>query len=348
MTYDWTRRFVLRMNRFVATTLVIWALAAAPSAASTDSGLERLRAAIQQVVEGTDGEMGVAIKHLETGQTLDVNGAEAYPMASTFKLAVLVELFNQVDMGKISLDETMSLERDDLHLGSGQLRDYIVPGVSLSIENLAHLMMRISDNSAADILLARVGVENVNRRLASLGVEGISVDRSCQRLILDWLGFDIEKTRGMSYSEVEEMLNAHEPEPGELEAAAAGFDDDPRDTATPLAMNRLLEMVFRGEAATPESCTKMIDILLDCDTGRNRLRGLLPSTTKVAHKTGTIGGTVNNVGVIYLPHDRGHVVISVLSKKMEDRDAAERAIADVARFAYDYFLFTVPEAEPEQ
>jgi beta-lactamase class A len=65
----------------------------------------------------------------------------------------------------------------------------------------------------------------------------------------------------------------------------------------------------------------------------------------VAHKTGTIGGTVNNVGIIYLPHNRGHVIISVLSKAMEDREAAERAIADVARYAYDYFLFTAPEAE---
>ena len=69
-------------------------------------------------------------------------------------------------------------------------------GVSLSVENLAYLMMRISDNSATDMLLARVGVENVNNRLAALGVEGISVNRSCQNLILDWLGFDSEKTRG--------------------------------------------------------------------------------------------------------------------------------------------------------
>ena len=72
---------------------------------------------------------------------------------------------------------------------------------------------------------------------------------------------------------------------------------------------------------------------------------MLPSSTEVAHKTGTIGGTVNNVGVIFLPHNRGHVVISVLSKATEDTEVAERAIADVARYAYDYFLFTAPEAE---
>jgi beta-lactamase class A len=340
------RGFSVRTRKVWISTLLLLTLGgAASTGALAGSGLERLKAAIEQVVEEAEGEMGVAIEHLETGQALDVNGDKAFPMASTFKLPILVEMFNQVDQGKVRLDEMVSLEEHDLHLGSGQLSSYIVPGLSLSIENLAYLMMRISDNSATDILLARVGTDNVNSRLATLGVEGISVNRSCQTLILDWLGFDIEKTRDMSYAEIEKMLNEYEPEPGELEAAEARFEDDPRDTATPLGMNQLLEMVFRKQAATPESCTRMMKILLECDTGRNRLRGLLPSSTRVAHKTGTIGGTVNNVGIIYLPHNRGHVIVSVLSKSMEDREAAERAIADVARYAYDYFLFTAPEME---
>ncbi len=112
--------------------------------------LERLRAAVAESAEKATGEMGAAIEHLESGVRVDVRGDVAYPMASTFKLPLLVTLFHQVDEGKVRLDDRVSLERGDLHLGSGRLDDFVVPGVSLSLANLAGLMMRVSDNSAAD------------------------------------------------------------------------------------------------------------------------------------------------------------------------------------------------------
>ncbi len=313
---------------------------AAPGGAQ--ASLDRLRAAVAAVAEEVDGDLGVAIEHLETGQAIEVNGDEPFPLASTFKVAVLVELFNQVDAGKVKLDDMVTLEPDDLHLGSGQLRNYLLPGVSLSVENLAFLMMRISDNSATDRVMRLVGVENINARLDELGVRGVSVDRTCQRLILDWLGMAPEQTAGMSSKEVLDFLNAYEPADGELEEAENHFLEDHRDMATPLGMNHLLESIFTGQAASRESCDRMVDIMLKCDTGQNRLRGFLPEAVQVAHKTGTLGGTVNNVGILYLPEGRGHVAVSVLSKNMEDREAAERAIAQVARYAYDYFLFTAP------
>ncbi len=74
------------------------------------------------------------------------------------------------------------------------------------------------------------------------------------------------------------------------------------------------------------------------------MRGLLPDSVPVAHKTGTIGGTVNDVGIIFLPEGRGHILLSVLSKGSQDRDQAAHAIADIARYAYDYFLFTASES----
>jgi beta-lactamase class A len=150
------------------------------------------------------------------------------------------------------------------------------------------------------------------------------------------------KTTGMSYREIQEFLDAYKPAPGELETAAAAFESDPRDSATPLGMNRLLAAIFRGQAASEASCRSMTEILLACETGEKRIRGLLPEKVQVAHKTGTLGGTVNDVGILYLPEGRGHVAVSVLSKGMKDRDKAEQAIAEIARFAYDYFLFASP------
>jgi beta-lactamase class A len=324
---------------FVSTLLIAFAT----SSLYAQPSLDRLKEAVEGIVESADGEMGVAIKHLESGQTVEVNGSKRFPMASTFKLAVLVELFHQIDEGEHRLQEMVYLEPGDLHLGSGQLHEYRVPGVGLSLENLVLLMMRISDNSAADKLLEMVGMDKINPRLRSLGIEDLSVDRTCQRLILDWLGMAPEKTAGMTYQEIEDFLNAYQPAPGELEKAADAFDDDPRDTASPLAMNLLLEAIFTGKAASEASCSKMIDIMLECDTGRNRIRGFLPASVQVAHKTGTLGGTVDDVGILFLPGGRGHVAVSVLSRKMKDREEAERAIAQVARYAYDYFLFTVAE-----
>ena len=333
-----TRALLLVLCMAVATTTV-----ANEGPATNKGGIDRLRLAVEEAIVGSSGDMGVAIKHVESGEWLVVNGNRSYPMASTYKVAILVELFNQVDEGKIRLDEMMSLGPLDLHLGSGQLKRFIVPGVSLSLENLAFLMMRISDNSATDIVLERVGIGNVNQRLASLGITGLVVSRSTQQLIMDHMGFEEWDVEGLTYEELEQKLNDYELEPGELEMAATRFEMENQDTATPAAMNLLLEKILLGQAASPESCKKMVDIMLRCDTGVDRIRGLLPKSVPVAHKTGTIGGTVDDVGIIYLPHGRGHIVLSVLSRSSEDRDKAERAIADIARYAYDYFLFTAPD-----
>jgi beta-lactamase class A len=325
------------MANLIGSVLTLWI-----AAESLEPSLDRLREAVAGVAAGAEGQMGIAIEHLETGRAIAVNGELSFPMASTFKLAVLAALFHQAEEGTIRLSDMVSLESEDAHIGSGDLSDFRLPGVSLSIENLALLMMRISDNSAADKLMGIVGIENVNRWLETLGIEGISVDRSCQRLILDWLGMPPERTEGMSYREIQDFLDAYKPAAGELEKAAAAFESDPRDSATPIAMNRLLAAIFRGESATDSSRRSMIEILLECETGEKRIKGLLPEKVQVAHKTGTLGGAVNDVGILYLPDGRGHVAVSVLSKGMKDRDKAEQAIAEVARFAYDYFLFASP------
>jgi len=306
---------------------------------TTEPSLERLRAAVTEAAEKSTGEMGVAIEHLESGLRLEVRGDVAYPMASTFKLPLLVTLFHQVDEGKVRLDEMVSLESGDLHIGSGRLDDFLAPGISLSIANLAALMMRVSDNSAADELLSRVGPENVRERLRALGIDGISVDRTGQRLILDSLGMPPERTEGMTRREILDFLNAYQPAPGELEAAASAFERDPRDTATPLAMNALLGAIYSGRAASPDSTRRMTEILLACETGKNRIPGLLPEGGVAAHKTGTLGGAIADVGVLYLAEGRGHVLMSILTRGVKDRDKAERAIAEIARYAYDYFQF---------
>jgi len=105
-------------------------------------------------------------------------------------------------------------------------------------------------------------------------------------------------------------------------------------------MARLLERIWRREILSAESTELLLDIMRRCETGEGRIKGMLPPWVEVAHKTGTIGGTTNDVGIISLPADAGHVVTVVFIKESQRPiPERERAIAFIARAIYDDFLF---------
>ena len=305
--------------------------------------LPRLRSRVEAVLPSAQGVVGVSIKHLESGTSLAIHGDEPFPMASTFKLPLLVELHAQAKAGRLRWDDRVEITPRDQHLGSGDITPlYDPPGVALSWRNLANLMMMISDNSATDLCLAKAGAAAVTARMRGLGIDGIRVDRSCQELILDYGGRDTARLKDLARDDLREAMR-RDPRPSTVEARFAAddrFASDPRDTATPNAMVALLERIWRGEAVDRQASDAMLDLLKRCRTGENRIRGLLPAQTELAHKTGTIGGVVNDVGIIYLPDDAGHLAVAVMSKRTRaSAETVERTIAHVARYAYDYFLF---------
>jgi beta-lactamase class A len=304
--------------------------------------IERLRNQIESITKGVEGEFGVAAKHIETGEAIFVNGDTYFPMASVFKVPVLVEVMAQILEGRFTLEDEVSIQKNDQHLGSGYLSDLDAPGIKLSIKNLINLMMMISDNSATDILLTKVGAENVNNRLLSYGLEKITVDRTCQHLIMDAIGMDYEKYKGLPFDDVIKGYRKERREnPEAFEQASANFSQVIKDQSSPKAMNRLLELIFKKEILDEESCDTIISVMLKCQTGERRLKGDLPRNVRIAHKTGTIGGTVNNVGIIYLPDDLGHVAITVFTKDTEEETQdIEDIIAQISRYVYDYFYFT--------
>ncbi len=137
-----------------------------------------------------------------------------------------------------------------------------------------------------------------------------------------------------------QALRATLPEGAQREAAKA-FYNDRRDSATPRGMARLLQTIWQRKALSATNSDLLLDIMLRCETGANRIKGLLPPGTNVMHKTGTLGiGVANDVGIIQLPENAGNVVVAVFVKE-SSKDAAEqeRTIAQIARAAYDYFLF---------
>lgn len=312
------------------------------AASTASAGEEALERGLQRLAPLSGGVMGVGVVHLESGRSGFLNADEPFPMASTYKIPIAIELLHRVDEGKLDLSQMVTVERRDYSPGSGILTDlFREPGLALSIRNLLEIMLLVSDNTATDLLLRHAGGgETVTARMKKLGIEGIRVDRTTLHLIADWKGLSPvpgEAERDPAkYGEFLESV----PKEKSVEAERA-FYDDVRDTATPRAMTALLEKIWKREALSPESSDLLLDIMKRCRTGGGRLKGILPEGTEVAHKTGTIGKTLNDVGIITLPDGAGHVAVAAFVKKSDlSEEKRERAIAEAARTAHDYFLFT--------
>jgi beta-lactamase class A len=317
-------------------------MGAKPTASVHKPAMDRLRQRIEKTVAGVEGEIGIAVKHLESGQSLEINARDTFPMASVFKLPILVEVMAEIKEGRFGLDDEIEVRKTDQHFGSGLISSLTAPGLKLSVRNLIQLMMMISDNSATDLLLEKIGTESVNKRLRELGIEGISVNRSCQELIMDYAGLDYQKYKGLTLDQLAaEYEKTRERSPDLFRENVRKFSGDLKDQSTPIAMNLLLEKIYKKEILNPESCDFIISVMLKCQTGEARLRGDLPEGTAVAHKTGTIAGTINDSGIIYLPDGLGHVAVTVFTKNfMGKTSEAEKLIAEVSRLVHDYFYFT--------
>jgi beta-lactamase class A len=295
-----------------------------------------LRTQIEKVIPKARGEVGVAIKHVESGTEVLVNADKTYPMASTYKVPILTEVFYQRAEGKLSLDDRIEVTPADVHPGGTIALLLDGPGLQMSITNLINLMMRVSDNSAADILINKVGAANVTARMKSLGLDRIRVDRTTLEMILDQEGLDYATYGNLPMAQLRERLDAIDSQTAAL--ANERFNKLEKDVATPHQMNMLIEKIFRGEIVDRASSDEIIEFMNHSMIGQTRIPALLPAGTKVAHKTGTISGSTNDTGIVFLPDGR-HLLITIFTKDAKASAAdRERVIADISKYAYDYFV----------
>jgi beta-lactamase class A len=286
---------------------------------------------IREAAEAFDGILGVSVKHLESGEESSLNGDVLFPTASVFKIPVLVELYRQVDSGKIDLDEkTFLLEKDKVP-GSGILKE-LSEGLVLSNRDLINLMMILSDNTATDLITEKVGLENVNAMLGDLDFEKTKIVANCRDILFDLAGLndipDEERT----------MELYRETASTSVGGGSWSLGVERNDVTTPDEMTRLLRMIVEGKAASQGSCNAILEIMGRCQTGGYRLPKYLPSeAVKIAHKTGSLPGIRNDCGVVTLKESGKSYVISCFTKNACDVYGAEEAIAVTSKNVYDYF-----------
>jgi len=294
-------------------------------------------AEVSQLQKALGGTLGFAARHLQSGLTVGVNAEVRFPMASTFKIAIAAAALALVDQGRLRLDQMVSITPEHC-LQTGEIGDGLVhPGISLSLGNLVEIMLVHSNNNATDRVLECVGgTPIVNAWLRRIGVEDMRVDRTVNGILNDFFGFEADSPS------VDTFIKRY---PSVAEQAAiegvvnTQFDEDPRDSATPAAMVELLCKVFSGDALQINSRTFLLETMARCRTGAARIKGLLPLTASVAHKTGTIGGTINDAGIVTLPDGGGHFALTVFIKGSDvlPISSRERAVSEVARSVYDFY-----------
>lgn len=257
----------------------------------------------------SDAVLGVTAIHLESGRRVSARGKERFPMGSVYKYPIALAVLRRIDTGTLSFDRSVTIEPEDFAPGWSPLRDGANgQPVTLTVRELLRHMVSISDNTASDALLRLAGGPHaVSTRMAELGFGGIRIDRS--------------------ETEIARDLRA----PGGVERYAV----DARDTATPDDMAALLVAFWKGrDGLTTESHDLLVQWMTDTPTGARRLKAAMPPEAVIAHKTGTMPGTVNDAGIVTI--DGQTYAIIVFTKKGTSPEALrEDDLAAFARAAFN-------------
>jgi beta-lactamase class A len=163
------------MRRVVTLSVLLAALLAGPAAAAPPPLWDKLETRVREIDQRLDGVLGLSVRDIASGATLDIRAAEPFPTASSIKIAVLDELFHQADEGKVDLGEVTRPPRPRVR-GGGVLQE-LGDQVSLTWRDLAVLMIGWSDNEAANRLIDKVGMDAVGRRMTALSLPGVRLRR---------------------------------------------------------------------------------------------------------------------------------------------------------------------------
>ncbi len=309
---------------------------------------------------------GVAIVHIPSGERTELNGTTPYPLASVFKLPVMIELVRQVQAGKqgLSMDRQLSITAAEKCIGSGSLQN-AANGTPVRVERLVELMETVSDNTATDMLFKLIGYHSVNQMMAGLGLKNtdifltnrqawlISVGQSSTfkglgpaGIASRWKAMNAEQRHAAALQAEQENLKLSLSRFQQLEDASAARNTHAEDVlvagtvdnlASPGDLADLLVKLEAGELLDPK-WTRFCLGVLGRQKYNTRIPRDLPEGVRVYHKTGTIAGVVNDAGLIELGDGQFLAVVVLVRDVGEGRSsAADQLIGRVARAAYDHY-----------
>ena len=312
--------------------------------------LSALEATFSRLVGGARAEVGVALIHVESGARLAIRGDERFPMASVYKLPIALELLTQVSQRRMEMAREVTLGPSDIRACCTLSRRHPRGGVAMTVAELLELMIVESDNTASDAVLKLVGGPAVvQQRMRALGFTAINVNRYEGQTLLEMAGVQQPPPETEWTLELERRLISEVPI-SEVMAARARYTRDPRDTATPDEMARLLGRLQLGNLLPAEQSNLLLDLMARAKTGPQRIKALLPHDTIVAHKTGTTDVVINDVGIVTLPDDSaiaGHIVLAVFVMNGQRVSAMQRTIAQLSGAAFEFFTGK-PLPKPEK
>ncbi|WP_068921477.1 serine hydrolase [Planobispora rosea] len=258
---------------------------------------------------------------VDTGAEVAYGADEPVVLASVFKIALLVEFFRQADRGALDPAERVTVMAGR-HTPGPTGVSAMTDDVTMSLRDLAYLMIAVSDNTAADTLIGRVGLGAVNTMLDGFGLARTRVEHDCATLFT---------------SVVEDSGQEDMPTDPAVVSRLRVLDPARTNRSTPRETARLLAMIWRDEAASPESCAWMRR-LLGLQVWPHRLASGFPyDDVAVSGKTGTLPTLRNEAGVVEYP-DGGCYAVAVFTRSYgtaQNQPRADAVIGTAARAAVE-------------
>jgi beta-lactamase class A len=296
--------------------------------------------AIEALGRQFNGRAGIAVRDVRTGWVASYNGASSFPQQSVSKLWVAITLMDAVDRGEAVLNEPLTVRTSDLTVFHQPIRALIGKnGYNTTLEGLLRTALTMSDNTANDMLLRRVGgPEAVRAMLARKGLGGIGFGPGEKLLQASIAGLIWQP--GFSAPGAFQQARAALPMAMRM-AAMDRYLSQPVDGASPLGITAALARLESGTLLSPASTARLIGIMRECRTGAARLRkGLAPGWT-LAHKTGTgqelAGMTAgyNDVGLVTAPDGRTYAIAVMIGSTRVGIPARSKLMTGVMQAVID-------------
>ena len=271
---------------------------------------QNLKKEILQITKGKNATVSVSVLDFENNKSVQIKGNKKLPMLSVFKFHIGLAVLNEVDQGKLNLDQKILIKKSDLLENTwSPIRERFPEGdIEMPLGLLIKYTVAESDNNGCDILLRLIGgTETVQKFINSKGIRNFTIKVN------------------------EEQMHQ-------------GFEFMYLNTTTANSANQLLKDFRDKKIVSKTSTDFLMTTMLETSTGKNKIVAQLPESVPVAHKTGSSGKNEkgltiaeNDIGIVTLPGGKSYALSIFVSDSMESAETNTKMIADISKIVFDYF-----------